>query len=146
MKHLFVKLAVRLRQRVSFGRGAGRWLNEDVVASMDKWFKDKGYCQSDQSMGDVAEKFGISKDELSWYCHSTYGCGFLSIRKELRIYEAKRIIEENPFLPLNTIGEMVGISDKTNFRRQFFEVTGETPQEYRDRIKAGRGRRRRIMQ
>ena len=75
MKRLIVKLVVRLRQRVSFGRGAGRWLNEDVVASMDKWFREKGYCQSDQSMGDVAEEFGISKDELSWYCHSTYGCG-----------------------------------------------------------------------
>ena len=102
--------------------------------------------QTYQNMGDVAEKFGISKDELSWYCHSTYGCGFLSIRKELRIFEAKRIIEENPYLPLNTIGEMVGISDKTNFRRQFYEVTGETPQEWRDRVKAGKSRKKRNIQ
>ena len=146
MKRFFTMLVIRLRQRLSFRKGAGRWLKEEVVASMDKWFKDKGYCQSDQNMGDVAERFGISKEELSWYCHAIYGCGFLSIRKELRIYEAKRIIEENPFLPLNTIGEMVGITDKTNFRRQFYEVTGETPQECRDRVKSGWGKRRRNMQ
>ncbi len=143
MKGFFSRLAIRLRQRAAFGKGAGRRLNEDIVASMDKWFREKGYCQTDQNMGDVAEQFGMSKDELSWYCHSTYGCGFLSIRKELRIYEAKRLIEENPNLPLNTIGEMVGICDKTNFRRQFFEVAGETPQQWRDRVRQGKSKKKR---
>lgn len=146
MKRLLQRLAIRLRQRISFGRGEGRWLNEEMVASMDKWLRDKGYCQPDQSMGDVAEEFGMSKDELSCFCHATYGCGFLSVRKEMRVFEARRIIEENPYLPLNSIGEMVGISDKTNFRRQFFEVTGETPQQFRDRVKAGKLKKKRNMQ
>lgn len=144
MKKYLNRVLLHLRRFISFGNlRETRWFNEEVIARIDKWFKEKGYCSAEQSMGDVAELFGISKDELSWYCRSTYGVGFLSIRKELRIQEAKRLISERPDLPMTTVGEMVGINDKTNFRRQFYEVLGITPHEWRKRILDLRGRKQR---
>lgn len=135
MKKYLNKVFMHLRQFISFGNGREtRWFNEEVISRIDKWFKEKGYCSSEQSMGDVADLFGISKEELSWYCRSTFGESFLSVRKDLRIHEARRLISERPDLPLRTIGEMVGINDKTNFRRQFYEVLGITPYEWRSRI------------
>ena len=45
--------------------------------------------------------------------------------------EAMRLLLENRETPANLIGEQVGISDKSNFRKQFKEITGCTPVQWR---------------
>mgnify|MGYP002622229865 FL=1 len=125
----------RISRMFSSGRDDNKpWFNREINEKMEKWLGEKGYVASDQKMSQVAESFGVSKDELSWYCRNTFGKSFLTLRKELRIREARRLIAENPAVPLSNIGEKVGINDKTNFRRQFYEVMGMTPQEFRDKI------------
>lgn len=105
---------------------------KDVIARFDKWVETKGYCRPDESMKDVSQKLGISKYELSWISTCIYGDNFLTLRKRLRIYEAARLLVEKPHLPLALIGEMVGIQDRANFRRQFEEVCGMSPQRWRE--------------
>ena len=38
-----------------------------------------------------------------------------------------------PGLPVSLVGEMVGIADKSNFKRQFADLAGMSPREWRER-------------
>ena len=51
----------------------------------------------------------------------------------MRIEDAKRLLMEQPEIPVRHIGYIIGFSDKSNFRRQFKEVVGCTPSEWRER-------------
>ena len=62
-----------------------------------------------------------------------YGKNFLQWRKEIRIDEAKRLLVKDKTIPTAIIGEEVGISDKSNFKRQFREITGCTPAQWRSK-------------
>lgn len=69
--------------------------------------------------------------ELSLFFRIQTGKNFLKWRKERRIEEAKKLLLEDRDIPTLIIGEAVGICDKSNFRRQFKEITGFTPAEWR---------------
>lgn len=133
MKNAIIKAFRRLREallpepdreEIPFAR--------EIISRFDKWVETKGYCNPDESMQDVSLKLGISRFELSWVSRRVYGDNFLSLRKKLRICEAERLLIHNPEAPVSLISEMVGINDRTNFRRQFQEVCGMSPQQWRD--------------
>lgn len=99
---------------------------------LDDWVAQKGFCESDMTLEAVSEQLGVRRETLSSFCIRNYGMAFLSWRKELRIAEAKRLMSENKDLSFRIIGEMVGIPDRSNFRRQFIDVTGMTPSEWKN--------------
>lgn len=98
---------------------------------LDEWVAQKGFCESDMPLDAVAEQLGVRRESLSSFCIRNYGTTFLSWRKRLRIEEAKQIMRENKNLSFSIIGEMVGIPDRSNFRRQFVDITGMTPNEWK---------------
>jgi Response regulator containing CheY-like receiver domain and AraC-type DNA-binding domain len=53
---------------------------------------------------------------------------------QLRINEAKHLIETRPELGIKEIGEIVGYTDQHYFSRIFKSITGKTPTEYKDSI------------
>jgi transcriptional regulator GlxA family with amidase domain len=57
----------------------------------------------------------------------------MSWRKDLRIREARHLLLDYPDLPVSVIGEMAGIVDKSNFKRQFCQATGMTPRRWREK-------------
>ncbi|MBR5904996.1 MAG: AraC family transcriptional regulator [Bacteroidales bacterium] len=97
---------------------------------MAKWLADKGWAEN-LNLDEISEKLGLSKQKLALYAYCLYRMSFLRWRRELRIEEAKRLLLEDKKAPTALIGEYVGISDKSNFRRQFKEATGYTPAEWR---------------
>ena len=132
MKKLITKLVRHLSKvLVRFERSDNTVFMKTAVERVNKGMEDKGYCVSDLSMSKLCNNLGISKYELSWVCKSVYGENFLTLRKRMRILEAQKLLVENPDTPFVYIGERVGIPDRTNFRRQFFEITGQAPGEYR---------------
>jgi len=88
-------------------------------------------------MQDLAEQIGVSVEQLSFYFSMKVKKKFRTWRKELRIKEAMLIIIRHPDLPVKKVGLIVGITDKSNFRREFSEVAGCYPTEWRDRRKKG---------
>ena len=54
---------------------------------------------------------------------------FRTWRIALRIEEAKRLLREEK-VPVATVHKMVGVADKSNFHKQFRQVTGMTPREF----------------
>ncbi len=82
-------------------------------------------------MDQVAEALDICHEQLSAYFILRFGQHFLRWRKEVRIEEAAKLLLSDRDIPTAIIGEAVGISDKSNFRKQFKQVKGCTPSEWR---------------
>ena len=139
MKRLIVKLVVRLRQRVSFGRGAGRWLNEDVVASMDKWFKDKGtdWWGVDDEISGKLQTIDSTTEYLHtlieqcirWRIESATENGNDLVKKAKSYMDANYMNED---ISLKTTAEYVGLSPtylsalfKREMKRNFTEYLTE---------------------
>lgn len=126
------KISILRQLSAIITRAQGR---KDVIGAetrriMDQWLADKGWTQK-LNFDEVSAKLGIRKDEISLYVHHYYRQNFLSWRRNLRIEEAKRLLLDDMTIPAALIGEAVGITDKSNFRRQFKELTGYTPVEWR---------------
>ncbi|MBO4263353.1 MAG: AraC family transcriptional regulator [Bacteroidales bacterium] len=107
-----------------------RRMDARTRAAIREWTARKAYCEA-ATMEEVASTMGISKEQLSWYFRHRVRKTFLQWRKELRIREAQDIMRKRPALPASRIAAEVGIMDKGNFRRQFREITGMNPAEWR---------------
>ena len=106
-------------------------IDADTRRIMAQWLAEKGWNQK-LNFDEVSAKLGLRKDQISLFVHHYYGQNFLSWRRKLRIEEAKRLLLEDKSIPAALVGEAVGITDKSNFRRQFKELTGCTPVEWRE--------------
>lgn len=60
---------------------------------------------------------------------------FREWRTQLRIKEAERILCEEDGVVVSSLHELVGVSDKSNFRRSFKQIIGMTPNEYRKQVR-----------
>lgn len=98
------------------------------------WLENKGFL-SRSSEEEAASTMELTREELAAFCRESYGKSFRQLRKELRIREAMVLMEANPGYSLECLGDLVGIPDKSNFRRQFHDVTGYTPSEWKGRLK-----------
>lgn len=100
------------------------------AAIIERWIEEKRWTE-DASLAEVALSLGIDKEDFSLFFRRKYRKGFLLWRKETRIQEAKHLLLKNKTVPTALIGEEVGIYDKSNFKRQFREITGVTPAQWR---------------
>lgn len=114
-------------------------LDARIGAAVQAWLDAKGYLEPLSTVEEIAGRIGIPADQLGVYIRIHYGKSLMGWRKALRIEEAKRLLLAFPDLPFATVGEMVGIQDKSNFRRQFTETVRMTPREWRRRNGVGEG-------
>ena len=101
--------------------------------AVDAWVKEKGYIRHLQTVKDMAEDIGIPPGQLTLFVQIHSRMSVLTWRKTLRVREAQRLVLAMPDLPVSVIGEMVGIEDKSNFKRQFTQVAGMSPRVWRER-------------
>ena len=99
-------------------------------AAIKQWIKEKRWTE-DATLSEVAQSLGIDKDYLSKYFRRRYGKSFLQWRKEVRIKEARHLLAKDKRMPTALLGESVGINDKSNFKRQFRDLNGCTPAQWR---------------
>lgn len=121
----------RFLLRCAVNSGLPKQLRSDarVAMAFSVWLENKKYLEI-QTEAEAAQEMGIAKEQLAYFCSVNMGKPFKQLRKEYRINEARRILRQRPGISLDTLGEIVGIPDKSNFRRQFMEVTGCTPKEW----------------
>ena len=101
---------------------------------LERWVAQRRYAVPDATLGDVAEEIGVSQVQLSFYFRVILGIRFSTWRKRIRIRDAKILLIQEPDKSLASIGEAVGIADKSDFRRQFREIVGMSPAEYREKL------------
>ncbi len=107
-----------------------RQRKEYCSKAIDEWVAKKGFCSPDPDRDSVAEKIGLSKEDMQWYFSVCLKTEFRSWRVKLRIGEAQEILTSNPSAPVNELARTLGFTSKANFFAHFKRITGETTQEF----------------
>lgn len=108
-------------------------LHQRVEDAVNQWVEQKGYTKPIPSFESLAADIGIPSDQLSVYIRMRARKSVLGWRKALRIREAQQLLLDYPDVPISVVGEMVGIDDKTNFKRQFEQIVGMSPRAWREK-------------
>ncbi len=101
-----------------------------LETKLQAWISERGFVKNDLVSEDFAQSLGVSITTLRAYFNQKYQMDFRQWRTKLRIDYACSIIRENPDYSYDTIADMVGICDRSNFTRIFKKITGMTPREY----------------
>lgn len=96
-----------------------------------QWKRKKGYCQSNLSQKDVARQIGFSDTRFSQYLKKVVKTSFANWINEMRIEEAKRLLENEPSMTVQQVAAKVGFAGKANFHPLFRQFTGMTLEAWR---------------
>lgn len=86
------------------------------------------------SSAEYARRIGTSKSQLARDCRTLTGRSPLQIVHDRLVIEANRKLAYTPW-PISQISETLGFSDLGYFSRFYRERMGQTPSEYRKRIR-----------
>lgn len=106
-------------------------IDSRITIALSTWIRSGGYTRSDLNMDDVAVELGVDKSQLKFYFQNVMGVPFSVWKKKLRIEDAKKMMADNPEMPISAVGAAVGYPDKSNFKKRFFEVESCTPSEWK---------------
>ena len=112
---------------------AQRCMQQRIRAAVDEWIEQKGYTRLLPTLNSLAADIGVPSDQLTVHIRMRTRKSVMAWRKELRIREARRLLLDFPDLPISVIGLMVGIDDKSNFKRQFEQLVGVPPRVWREK-------------
>ncbi|MBE8728105.1 helix-turn-helix domain-containing protein [Flavobacterium hungaricum] len=88
------------------------------------------YLNPNFSLDDAAKELKISKHILSQYVNEVLGKSFSNLIKEYRIEKAKKLLENESKITLESLGYDSGFNSKSTFFTAFKKTTGLTPAEY----------------
>ena len=108
-------------------------LKEKTARLLKIWVEGKGYRLPHRTVEEAAQNIGVPSYYLYHYFKAD-GTEFRSWRTRLRMEDAMAQIRENPQTPLSVIARRVGVSDRSNFTRQFRAYTGQTPLQWRNQL------------
>ena len=108
-------------------------IQQRIREAVDEWVEQKGYTKLLPTLDSLAADIGIPSDQLNVHIRMQTRKSVLAWRKELRIREARQLLLDYPDLPIAVIGMMVGIDDKSNFKRQFEQLVGVSPRVWREK-------------
>lgn len=83
---------------------------------------------------EVARVVNLSQTRLRYLFKADTGATPAQYLKSLRMRKAKELLEET-FLNVKQIMLRVGVKDQSHFVRDFRELYGHTPTEYRRRVR-----------
>lgn len=86
----------------------------------------------------IANEVGLSRSHFSTMFKKTVGESFITFIEKLKVKAACELLE-NTSLPLQDIGEKIGILDGKYFSKWFKKCMGRTPSEYRQNKKQNAG-------
>ncbi len=90
----------------------------------------EGQYSEQLNLGSLSAIFRISPSYLSKLFRQHAGRSFGEFLSAVRIDAAKRLIRENPDMPLKDVAERVGFVDPFYFSRVFKSVVGQPPSDY----------------
>lgn len=105
---------------------------EHIRRCIVDWILYREYWDKNDNLDTFSQRTGIPREEITSFLYDHTGGRYLSIRKELRIDDAKNMIRERPDLSVHEIAKMVGIYDKSNFRKDFTEIVGYRPKLWKE--------------
>ncbi len=104
--------------------------NDNDIASSARCIIDEMYADPMLSLHMISEEIGISQSYVSRMFKKKYGIGIAQYINQVRIFNAKKLIEEGS-MNVKTISIQVGFSSDVQFIRVFKKLEGITPGTYR---------------
>mgnify|MGYP000035312788 CR=1 FL=1 len=83
---------------------------------------------------EVAKKLRITTHQFSQLLNDNLGKKFSSYVNQYRIEEAKKVLQENSNLTLETIGYECGFNSKSTFYTTYKKIVGKTPSQFKSSI------------
>jgi AraC-like DNA-binding protein len=101
---------------------------------------EKVYLEADLSLPALAQRAGLSTHELSYVLNEGFGVNFFQFINAYRVAEAQRLLASTQYQHLSMIGIAfeAGFSSKTTFNTTFKKVTGLTPSQFVQEVRAGK--------
>ena len=88
------------------------------------------------NLDDLCSFCNISQAQLTRYFKKTFGTTPAQYVTEFKINRAREMFLNSPEMSVKSVCGMLGFDDQHYFSRVFSKVTGETPTEYRARLRA----------
>jgi AraC-like DNA-binding protein len=100
---------------------------------------ERVYLEADLSLPALAQRAGLSTHELSYVLNEGFGVNFFQFINAYRVAEAQRLLAsaQHQHLSLVGIAFEAGFSSKTTFNTTFKKVTGLTPSQFQQQVRAG---------
>ena len=109
--------------------------NSDEVANIDHAIRTEHlYKDFNLQRQDICDRFGINRHTLNdMLTQHADGLSFPQYINAIRLEESLRLLHDEPGFTISAIAKTVGFSP-SNFREQFKQKYGMTPQEYRQNM------------
>lgn len=98
---------------------------------INEWKEEKLYLTDQITINDIAERLGTDRRYLSRFINERYGINFSRWISEMRIDEAKRLMEQKPDEGLEWVALQTGFSSLSYFSKVFSQVVGVSPKKWR---------------
>lgn len=98
---------------------------------INEWKEEKLYLTDQTNINDIAERLGTDRRYLSRFINERYGINFSRWISEMRIEEAKRLMEQKPDEGLEWVAIHAGFSSLSYFSKVFSQVVGVSPKKWR---------------
>lgn len=98
---------------------------------INEWKEEKLYLTDQITINDIAERLGTDRRYLSRFINERYGINFSRWISEMRIEEAKLLMEQKPDEGLEWVALQTGFSSLSYFSKVFSQVVGVSPKKWR---------------
>lgn len=98
---------------------------------INEWKEEKLYLKDQITINDIAERLGTDRRYLSRFINEHYGINFSRWISEMRIDEAKRLMEKETDEGLEWVALQTGFSSLSYFSKVFSQVVGVSPKKWR---------------
>ena len=106
-------------------QGEGGKLASDIESYINE------HLSQPLSVQNICDVFGISASYLNQLFRKHINKSFVEHVTDIRIGEAKKMMKQQPEMPIKDIAEQLGFSDQFYFSKVFRSATGMPPSEYR---------------
>ena len=103
-----------------------------ICTALRDWVVYRTYWNDDRSMEAFASEIGVTREEFGAFTMYWAGERFMTMRKRLRIHDAKQLFITRPEMSIAQVARTVGYQDKSDFRKAFTEETGYPPRLWRE--------------
>lgn len=109
-----------------------------IAQRIKKWIDEEGFLQPGLTLNDIANKIGTNRTYVSRFINANYQCTFFEFIAELRVEKIRQMLTEDPEKELEYLSNTCGFSSSSHMSSTFKKLTGETLNEFRNKIKKSR--------
>ncbi len=99
----------------------------ELTGKIERWVMHKGFTTCGVTVNDLAGALNSNRTYVSIYINTQMKVNFNTWINQLRIEEARLLMQQHPDWPISRISVEIGYADSSCFGKQFRKITGVSP-------------------